>query len=185
MKRTLICLLPVLLLPEPVVSGEPPASAGAASEPARPGVSAPPTLEEATARARLLHAAFDGALRVMHRDFFRKGDNKAIPSESLKDVFKTMAEEQGVTLRWLAADETIMNVDNKAQDAFDEAALKAVKSGQKAYSAVEKDTLRYAGVIVLENQCLKCHVPERKSLEDRFAALEILMPVKASAPVKP
>jgi Protein of unknown function (DUF3365) len=151
-----------------------------ADTPATPAT-ALPTIEEATARARLLHAAFDGVLRVMHRDFFRKGESKAIPSESLKDVFKTMAEENGVALRWLASEETIMNVDNKAQDEFDEKALKAVKSGGKEFSAVEKDTLRYAGVIVLQNQCLKCHVPERKTLEDRFAALEISMPVKATA----
>lgn len=175
MKRILLLILPAALaLASLGVPG--------ADSPAAPAA-ALPTVEEATARARLLHAAFDGVLRVMHRDFFRKGDNKAIPSESLKDVFKTMAEENGVTLRWLASDETIMNVDNKAQDEFDEKALKTVKSGGKEFSAVEKDTLRYAGVIVLQNQCLKCHVPERKTLEDRFSALEISMPV--SAPVKP
>ena len=181
MNRFIACIPPALLSVVVVVSGEPPA----APAPAKSNAAALPAVDEAVARARLLHAAFDGVLRVMHRDFFRKGDNKAIPSESLKDVFKTMAEENGVALRWLASEETIMNVDNKAQDAFDEAALKAVKSGQKDYQAVEKDTLRYAGVIVLENQCLKCHVPERKSLEDRFAALEILIPVKSPAPAKP
>jgi hypothetical protein len=181
MRRIPACSIPVLLLAAVAGSDEPPA----ASAPQKPDTAGLPSVEEATARARLLHAAFDGVLRVMHRDFFRKGDNKAIPSESLQDVFKTMAEENGVTLRWLASEETIMNVDHKAQDAFDEAALKAVKSGQSEHNAVEKDTLRYAGVIVLENQCLKCHVPERKTLENRFAALEILMPVAVPAPAKP
>lgn len=136
------------------------------------------TEAEAKVRAQLLHASFDGTLRIMHRDFFRKGDNKAIPSESLRDVFKTMQEDWGVTIRWLASDETIMNVDNKAQDAFDERALKAVAAGEKEISEVIDGRLRYAGVIVLRNECLKCHVADRKSLHDRFAALEIIMPVK-------
>ena len=141
---------------------------------------------EARVRAQLLHAAFDGVLRVMHRDFFRKGDSKAIPSESLKDVFKTMAEEQGVSIRWLASEETVMNVNNKPEDEFQKRALKAITGGEKEVTAVEKDRFRYAGVIVLQNQCLKCHVPDRTNLNDRFAALEITMQVKpAGTPAKP
>ena len=173
--------MPALLLPAllclAVTAAEPDKSA-----PVKPEAAAAlPTAEEATERARLLHAAFSGTLRIMHRDFFRKGDVRAIPSESLKDVFKTLGEENGVAIRWLASEETMMNVDNKARDEFDEKALKAVMSGSKEYSAVEKDTLRYAGVIVLQNQCLKCHVADRKSLEDRYAALEISIPVKPAA----
>ena len=129
-------------------------------------------------RAQLLHASFHGVLEIMHRDFFRKGDNKAIPSESLKDVFARMREEWGVEMRWLASDETIMNVDNKARDAFDTAALQAVASGRRETWEVADGKLRYAGVIPLQNQCLKCHVPGRKTLEDRFAALEITMAIK-------
>ena len=165
--------LPFALLYASPGAGSPPSPGSAAVAPANlPGT------EEATARARLLHGAIDGALRVMHRDFFRKGDNKAIPSESLQDVFKTLAEEQGVTLRWLASEETIMNVDHKARDEFQKKALTAMAAGEREYRSVEKDTLRFAGTIVLQNQCLKCHVPDRKSLEDRYAALEIVVPVK-------
>ena len=137
-----------------------------------------PTLEEAKARAQLLHAAIDGSLRVMHRDFFHKGDSKANPSESLKDVFKSMAEAWGVTIRWLASEETIMNRDNKAIDAFQQKALEKITTGSHEYSKFEEGKFRFAGVIVLQNQCLKCHVSDRRSLEDRFAALEISMPAK-------
>ncbi len=143
-----------------------------------------PTREEALARAQLLHAALDGALQVMHRDFFRKGESRAIPSESLKDVFKTMAEQWGVNLRWLATEETIMNVENKAVDAFETGALLALATGKKEVSAVEGRTFRYAGPVMIRNECLKCHVPHRTSLEDRFAALSISMPVQPVAPAK-
>jgi hypothetical protein len=80
------------------------AAAFAVAESERPQTPAPDPHNPAaaTARARLLHAACDGPRRVMHRDFLRKGDNMASPGWSLKDVFKTIAEEYGVTLRWLA-----------------------------------------------------------------------------------
>jgi len=141
----------------------------------------PATLEEARDRARLLHAAIHGSLRIMHRDFFRKGESKAIPSDSLKDVFAAMAEEQGVKMRWLASEITIMNEDNKATDAWQEAALVAVANGKKEHETMEKGVYRFAGSIPIQNQCLKCHVPLRDSLEERFAALEISMPLKVTA----
>ena len=76
--------------------------------------------------------------------------------------------------------------DGKPEDDFQKRALRAITGGEKEVSAVEKDMFRYAGVIVLQNQCLKCHVPERTSLNDRFAALEITMQVKpAGTPAKP
>ncbi len=152
----------------------PQAAVVAAPTPPQP----PATSEEARDRARLLHAAIHGALRIMHRDFFRKGDSKAIPSESLEDVFAAMAEEQGVKMRWLASEITVMNVDNKATDPWQEAALKAVAEGKAEHETVEKGVYRYAGSIPIQNQCLKCHVPFRETLEERFAALEISMPLK-------
>lgn len=144
----------------------------------------PPAAGEAEARARLLHAVVSGALRVMLRDFFRRNETRAIPSESLRDVFKAMADDHGVTLRWLASSETIMNEDNKARDAFDEAALRALSGGAASHREVGGGRLRWAGPIVLRNECLKCHVSGRSSLEDRHAALVIEMPVRKE-PDKP
>ncbi len=161
------------------------AAPAVASETTGPPASvAAPTREEALARAQLLHAALDGALQVMHRDFFRKGESRAIPSESLKDVFKTMRERWGVTLRWLASEETIMNAENKAVDAFEAGALLALTTGKKEVSVVEGRTFRYAGPVMIRNECLKCHVPHRTTLDDRFAALSISMPVQPVAPAK-
>ncbi len=140
-----------------------------------------PTVSEARARAQILHAAFDGVLRIMHRDFFRKGESKAIPSESLKDVFKAMAEAQGITIRWLASAETVMNVDSKATDAFEEQALKTIMAGSKMVDTVEQGRFRFVGAIALQNACLKCHLSNRTSLEDRFAGLEISLPVQPDA----
>lgn len=138
----------------------------------------PPTVAEATARARLLHASFAGSLAVMHRDFFRKNESRAIPSESLEDVFKVMASDWGVCLNWLAADDTAKNVDHTAKDAFQKEALAKIAAGEKEAIQSDKSGLRFIGSIVLRNECLKCHVKDRQTLEDRFAALEIRMAVK-------
>ena len=175
LSRLACLLLCSPLAPVPAISSEP-------TGPLAPG--AAPTREEALVRAQLLHAALDGALQVMHRDFFRKGESRAIPSESLKDVFKTMGEQWGVTLRWLATEETIMNVENKAVDAFETGALLVLATGKREVSAVEGGTFRYAGPVMIRNECLKCHVPHRTTLEDRFAALSISMPVQPVAPAK-
>ena len=57
-------------------------------------------------------------------------------------------------------------------------AVKVLSSGEKEYEAVENDRYRHAGAIRLHNVCLKCHVPNRTSLEDRAAGLVISMPIK-------
>ncbi len=142
-----------------------------------PTALAPIGKDEAIARGRLLHLALHGALQVMHRDFFRRGESKTIPSESLVDVFKEMENDFSVALRWLAPDETIMNEDHAPQDDFDRRALKALAAGEKEFVSEEKGMLRFAGPVVLHNDCLKCHVPNRKSLENRFSALSISIPV--------
>lgn len=123
-------------------------------------------------------------MEVMHRDFFRKNESRAIPSASLEDVFRNMEQEWGITLRWLAADATVLNAEHTPRDEFQKAALLKITKGEKEVMAVENGTLRFAGSIVLRNECLKCHVRNRQSLEDRFAALEIRMAIQGAPPPK-
>lgn len=149
---------------------------GQATPAAPPVIS--PTAAEAKIRSQLLHATIEGSLQVMHRDFFRKNDSKVIPSASLVDVFKSLSDEFGVQLHWLSPAETIMNVDHAARDEFQIRALNSIGEGEKHVTVVTKGKFRYIGRISLQNQCLKCHVPGRTSLEDRFSALEISMPVR-------
>lgn len=125
-----------------------------------------------------MYLSLDGALQVMHRDFFRKNDSRAIPSRSLEDVFKGIAEKEGVRIRWLAAEETLMNTDHAATDDFQKKALATLSAQVGEYAAAQDGHLRFAGAIVLKNECLKCHVPHRTQLGDRFAALEITIPLK-------
>lgn len=165
----------------PVVQAPAAATTPAAATAAKPQL---PALEEARTRARLLHSSFSATLDAVHRDFFRKNESRVIPSQSLEEVFKTMEKEWGITLRWLAADATVMNTDHKAKDDFQKSALLRITAGEKEVIAVENNVLRFAGSITLRNECLKCHVRDRQSLEDRFSALEIQMAIQSDPPVK-
>ena len=147
-----------------------------------PAVADPPEVAEARVRCRLLHETIHGSLQVMHRDFFsgaaaRKGGH--IPSKSLEDVFGELEKKWGVAVTWLAVDTEAMNPGHRPKSEFDQLAAKGIAEGLERYEVAEHDGIfRYAGRITLGNQCLKCHVPDRRSLEDRKAAVVIAMPLK-------
>ena len=93
------------------------------------------------------------------------------------DVFEGLKEERNVTLRWLAVEGIAMNTDHKAKTDFEQAAVKALTSGKAAHESVENGIYQRAGAITLTAQCLKCHVPDRKSTKNRTAGLVISIPV--------
>jgi hypothetical protein len=117
----------------------------------------------------------------MHRDFFRSGGRSGgnIPSKSLEDVFGGLEKTWGVDVKWLAVDTEAMNPDHRPKTDFDKLAAKGIGEGLERYEAPDdKGVYHYAGRITLGNQCLKCHVPDRTSLEDRKAAVVISMPLQ-------
>ena len=140
---------------------------------------------EARLRSKLLHEAIHGSLQVMHRDFFRRGDDgQPIPSESLEDVFAELERTWHVKVRWLAVNAKVMNAAHAPSTPFDERAVKAITDGGEMFDASADGVYQYAGKITLGNQCLKCHVPGRTSLEDRKAAVVISMPLDLAERVK-
>ncbi len=139
---------------------------------------APATLAEARGRARILHETLHGALQVMHRDFFRDDEGLAIPSRSLEDVFKELADRFDVQLRWLAVNADAMNIDHSPQTDFEREAVEALAAGKQEFETSETNVYRYAGSIRLSSQCLKCHAPRRTSTEGRVAGLVIAIPFK-------
>ncbi len=132
----------------------------------------PSTLKEARGRARWMHETIHGALQVMHRDFFGDDDTLSLPSQSLEDVFKEMGRSWSIDIRWLGVNAT-KDDDHRPQDEFERTAAENLKAGKSEYEAMEKNRYRFVGAIKLQNECLKCHVPYRTSLEDRVAGLAI------------
>lgn len=141
-------------------------------------ITPPATLEEARARALLLHETLHGTLQVMHRDFFIEDESRVIPSASLEDVFEAIAETHQVQLRWLIVETDIVNVDHEPQNDYERAAAKALSAGEKYYEQLDSEEYAYTGAIRLASQCLKCHVQNRKDTNPRTAGLIIRMPVR-------
>lgn len=138
-----------------------------------------PTMEEARARARLLHEAVHSTLQIVHRRYYREDEGLPIPAFTLKHVFSELEERSGVKVQWLVVDGEAMNVGHRPRNEFEKAAAKALASGAKEFGHSEAGLYRHAGPIRLHNDCLKCHVPSRTSTEDRTAGLVIMMPVKS------
>jgi hypothetical protein len=114
----------------------------------------------------------------VHHRYYREDEGLPLPAAILKDVFAELEKDQHVKLRWLAVEGQAMNSDHKPHDPFENEAVKALKSGKREYERAENGVYRRAGSIKLTNACLKCHVPNRKSLEDRMAGLIITIPIK-------
>ena len=167
MLRSSLCLALLALLPW---------SAQGQTEPAPPPLQ---TQGEALARARLLHDTFAETLRVVHRDFFRRDEHLPFPSQSLSEVFETLAAKHRVQLRWIAAEDTAMNLDHLPADEFEKKALATLVEGRAEHWQAEKDEIRFAGRIVLQNKCLKCHLQNRTSLGERSAGLAIRLPYRS------
>lgn len=138
---------------------------------------APQSVEEARIRAKILHEAFGGALQVMHRDFFREDQKLKLPSQSLEDVFAEMARSQKVELRWLAVNANAMSVNHKPQNEFEKKAVAALSSGKQEFESVNEDSFQFVGSIRLSASCVKCHVRNRTSNDERKAGLVIKMPL--------
>jgi len=129
-------------------------------------------------QATVLHKTMQSTLRVTHDRYYVEDEGLPIPAAVLKEVFADIKDTQDITLRWLAVEGQAMNTDHKAQDAFEKDAVKALKSGKKVYEQTQDGVYRRAGAITLENHCLKCHVPDRRSTRDRTAGLLISIPVE-------
>ncbi|QDT20182.1 hypothetical protein HG66A1_19670 [Gimesia chilikensis] len=140
----------------------------------------PTTAVEARVRARILHETVHGALQVIHRDFFEEEESRVIPSHSLEDVFKELKRSQGIKVRWLAVNARAMNVDNEPRTEFEKQAVKVLSAGKDEFEQVTDKEYQFTGSIRLASQCLKCHLPMRKSNEARVAGLVISMPLKAA-----
>jgi hypothetical protein len=160
-----------------IAGGESPESKQPRPEAKAPDVEAE-QVAEARLRSRLLHEAIHGSLQVMHRDFFRDGERLPIPSQSMEDVFSELEETWQVKVRWLTVNAKEMNIKHRPRSEFDKLAVKAITDGGEMFEAAADGVYQYAGKIDLGNQCLKCHVPQRTSLEDRKSAVVITMPLK-------
>lgn len=137
-----------------------------------------PTADEAPGRARLLHETMHATLHIVHHEYYREDEALKIPAATMREVFRELAKRQGVELRWLAVNAQAMNVDHMPRDDFEKQAVQALAAGKPEFAQQDGNVYRYAGSIILDSSCLKCHSPTRTSNQDRAAALVIKMPLR-------
>ena len=136
------------------------------------------TTQQARRQAEILHTSIHATLQVVHDRYYREDEGLPIPAAIMGDVFKALETEQKVRLRWLAVEGLAMNTDHLPQDSFETEAVKSLKSGKPFHEQSENGLYRRAAPITLSSHCLKCHMPDRKSTNDRTAGLIIAIPVE-------
>ncbi|WP_298868935.1 DUF3365 domain-containing protein [uncultured Gimesia sp.] len=137
----------------------------------------PVSVKEARGQARLLHEVLHSTLLIVHRKYYREDEKLPIPSSVLDDVFEEMQQNRNIKFRWISVNAEAMNIDHEPKTKFEKSAAEALSSGKKEFEQVEKGTYRHVGAIRLPSQCLKCHMPNRRSTDTRFAGLIISLPV--------
>ncbi|MCA9053891.1 MAG: DUF3365 domain-containing protein [Planctomycetaceae bacterium] len=142
-----------------------------------PGEATRVSVVEARRQAEVLHAAVHSTLQLVHHTYFREDEGLPLPAGVMREMFSELEAEEHVRLRWLAVEGQAMNTDHLPQTDFEQRAFESLKAGEKSYEAVADGVYRRAGRITLANQCLKCHVPDRKTTENRTAGLIIAIPV--------
>jgi Protein of unknown function (DUF3365) len=140
------------------------------------GDAPPVSVAEARRQAILLHAAMHTSLQLVHHELYREDEGLPLPAAVFNDVFAELSREQGVVLRWLAVEGVAMNSDHSPQNQFERDSVDALKAGKTSVETFDSGVYRRAARITLTNACLKCHVPDRKSTDDRTAGLIISIP---------
>jgi len=143
----------------------------------------PRGIDEARSRARWMAELVNGSLQIMHRDFFDIDNPDVLPSQSLEDVFREMERSWSVEIRWLGVNATKAR-KHRAADDFEKAAVSALRAGAPEYEAIEGERYRFVKSMRIQNECLKCHVPYRTSLEDRVGGIAFAFPFLAE-PLSP
>jgi hypothetical protein len=129
-------------------------------------------------QAEVLHETLHATLQIVHHQYYREDEGLAIPAATLRKVFDEVARRRKVEIRWLAVNAEAMNIEHSPRDAFERDAVAALAAGKEAHETVADGIYRRAGAITLTSDCLKCHLPNRTSTEDRAAGLLISIPVE-------
>ena len=135
-------------------------------------------VQQARRQAEILHDTLHSTLQVVHHRYYREDEGLLLPAAALREIFADVEKRQKIELHWLAVEGEVMNTDHRARDEFEQAAVAALKADRPFHEEVTEKAYRRAGPITLKNECLKCHVPDRKSTEDRTAGLVITIPLQ-------
>jgi hypothetical protein len=157
----------------------PPVVAQSAKAVAKPDDDRPLSVDEARARAKLLHNVYSSTLDVMHHRYFRS-DHAVLPARAMEDVFSDMEKQSNIQARWISVNTTAMSIQHEPANAFEKKAASVLASGKSECEQVEGGFLIRATPIPLKGGCVGCHMKPSPTPDKtpRFAGLVIRIPVK-------
>jgi hypothetical protein len=156
-----------------------PLSAEQPKSAAKPADGGPVSVEEARARAKLLHNVYSSTLDVMHHRYFRS-DHAVLPARAMEDVFADMDKQSNIQARWISVNTTAMSIQHEPASEFEKKAAGELASGKSEFERVENGFLLRATPIPLKGGCVGCHTKPSPTPDKtpRFAGLVICIPVK-------
>lgn len=171
-----IAVAAILFIATADLQGETPAKEADQGEPTKPMM----TLEEARARAKLLHTTYESTLITVHRAYFEEGKRMMVPARVLEDVFYWVDQETNGKTRWISVNTEAMNIDHEPETEIEKKAAKSLASGEEVFEVVEGGVYHRAGAVTLVASCLRCHETTlfQKRKKKRVAGLVISIPVK-------
>lgn len=157
----------------------PPVSAEPAKAIAKGDDSGSVSVDEARARAKLLHDVYSSTLDVMHHRYFRS-DHAVLPARAMEDIFADMEKQSNTRARWISVNTTAMSIHHEPTSEFEKKAAIELASGKSEFESVEDGFLNRATAIPLKAGCVGCHTKPSPTADKtpRFAGLVIRIPVK-------
>ncbi|MCA9132297.1 MAG: hypothetical protein KDA45_04055 [Planctomycetales bacterium] len=155
-------------------------AAGEQTLAALPDPSGPLSLDDARARATVMHNVYAATLEVLHHRYFHR-DRSIIPARAMQDIFAEIERQSKTEARWIAASMKAMSVDHAPQGDFEVLAAREIAAGKPYVEAIEEGYYRRAGAIPLGVGCVGCHGGAFKSANKtpQFAGLVISVPLSA------
>ena len=114
------------------------------------------TADEARMTIELLDDAYQLLLDEVHHTYPTQ-PGRPVAASIMRDLQKRMGELGWPKSRFLAVNAIVMNPDHRAQDAFEEKVVLALRRGDQRVEQLEPGRLRVATPISLGGSCFSCH----------------------------
>lgn len=120
---------------------------------------APATVEEARQQVALLADFYREALDQAHTLWVR--DGKAPAATVIKQLFPEMKRRGWPEAQWLSVNGQPLNPSNSPRDAFETAAARALRKGERWVEETKGGTYRAVLSVPFTGSCYKCHFTDK------------------------
>lgn len=147
---------------------------------APPAGRAPASVEEARQQVELLTDFYREALDHAHTLWVR--DGRAPAATVIKKLFPEMARQGWPEARWLSVNGQPLNPSNAPRDAFETAAARALRKGERRVEETNGTSYRAVLSVPFTGSCYKCHFTDKPLHSQGALSFRVRLPSKASKP---